>query len=311
MSAGVYAGFVDLTWVYDRYLSLAAAATIISWALSLFLAIYAQRSGDVEVAEPGNSGNVVYDFFMGRELNPRVSIAGFPLDLKYFCELRPGLIGWAFLNVCMAAQELKEFGSISPSMWMVVAFHTYYVIDALWHERSILTTMDITTDGFGMMLAFGDLAWVPFTYSLQARYLAEHRVMLPGWGVATIVLLQFIGLYIFRSANSQKDMFRTNPSDPRVSHLQYLKTERGTMLITSGWWGVSRHVNYFGDWLMGLAWCLPTGFNAILPYFYAVYFGILLIHRERRDEHKCRTKYGKDWEKYCSIVPYRIIPGLY
>ena len=35
--------------------------------------------------------------------------------------------------------------------------------------QAILTTMDITTDGFGYMLAFGDLAWVPFTYSLQAR----------------------------------------------------------------------------------------------------------------------------------------------
>jgi delta14-sterol reductase len=36
-------------------------------------------------------------------------------------------------------------------------------------EKAILTTMDITTDGFGFMLAFGDLAWVPFIYSLQAR----------------------------------------------------------------------------------------------------------------------------------------------
>lgn len=26
--------------------------------------------------------------------------------------------------------------------------------------------------------------------------------------------------------------------------LQYLKTERGTNLLTSGWWGVSRHPNY-------------------------------------------------------------------
>jgi hypothetical protein len=34
--------------------------------------------------------------------------------------------------------------------------------------------MDITTDGFGFMLAFGDLAWVPFTYSLQARVLVDH-----------------------------------------------------------------------------------------------------------------------------------------
>ena len=36
-------------------------------------------------------------------------------------------------------------------------------------RQAILTTMDITTDGFGFMLAFGDLSWVPFTYSLQAR----------------------------------------------------------------------------------------------------------------------------------------------
>lgn len=35
-------------------------------------------------------GNPLYDFFMGRELNPRIG----NFDLKYFCELRPGLIGW-------------------------------------------------------------------------------------------------------------------------------------------------------------------------------------------------------------------------
>jgi hypothetical protein len=39
------------------------------------------------------SGNAVYDFFIGRELNPRIGT----FDLKYFCELRPGLIGWVCL----------------------------------------------------------------------------------------------------------------------------------------------------------------------------------------------------------------------
>lgn len=34
--------------------------------------------------------------------------------------------------------------------------------------------MDITHEGFGFMLAFGDLAWVPFTYSLQAQFLLYH-----------------------------------------------------------------------------------------------------------------------------------------
>jgi protein-S-isoprenylcysteine O-methyltransferase Ste14 len=91
--------------------------------------------------------------------------------------------------------------------------------------------------------------------------------------------------------------------------LKYLQTKAGSKLITSGWWGVSRHINYLGDWLMALSWCLPCGFATPIPYFYPIYFGILLLHRERRDDHKCRTKYGEDWEKYCKIVKYRIIPG--
>jgi hypothetical protein len=49
----------------------------------------------------------------------------------------------------------------------------YYVVDALWNEPGILSTMDITTDGFGYMLAFGDLSWVPFVFSTSARYLAD------------------------------------------------------------------------------------------------------------------------------------------
>lgn len=91
--------------------------------------------------------------------------------------------------------------------------------------------------------------------------------------------------------------------------MKYIKTETGSKLIISGWWGMSRHINYLGDWLMALSWSLPCGFGSIIPYFYPVYFAILLLHRERRDDHKCRTKYGKDWEKYCKTVKYRIIPG--
>ena len=63
-----------------------------------------------------------------------------------------------------------------------------YVLDALWFERAILTTMDITSDGFGFMLAFGDLAWVPFTYTLQARYLVDHPQVTPPYILAASVL---------------------------------------------------------------------------------------------------------------------------
>jgi len=31
----------------------------------------------------------------------------------------------------------------------------------------------------------------------------------------------------------------------------------------------------------------------------------------RRDDAKCRAKYGADWEAYCGKVPWRILPGVY
>lgn len=63
--------------------------------------------------------------------------------------------------------------------------------------------------------------------------------------------------------------------------------------------------------MMSVAWCMTCGFSSIIPYFYCIYFAVLLIHRERRDDDKCRAKYGKDWDRYCEEVPYRIIPGIY
>lgn len=50
---------------------------------------------------------------------------------------------------------------------------------------------------------------------------------------------------------SLQDQFRRDPSHPRVASLRTMPTERGTQLIISGWWGIARHVNYTGDWMMG------------------------------------------------------------
>jgi len=299
-------GSAPLTLLYDYYTELALSTIALCFGLSLYLYARSFRQG-LLLAEGGNSGNPLYDFFMGRELNPRWGT----FDWKEFCELRPGLIGWALLNAAMVSKQKEKLGYVSGSMYLVNAFQFVYVWDALYQERAILTTMDITTDGFGFMLVFGDLAWVPFTYSLQARYLVDHD---PGLGLPTlamVVLTNFIGYAIFRGANGQKDAFRRDPDGPSVRRLTYLKTKRGTRLLTSGWWGMARKINYTGDWIMGLSWCMVCGFGSIVPYYYAIYFAILLVHRSIRDDHMCRAKYGDDWETYKRLVPYRFIPGIF
>jgi hypothetical protein len=59
------------------------------------------------------TGIAVYDAFIGRELNPR--ILGGRLDLKYFCELRPGMFLWGLINAAMALEYVAWLGA--PSLW--------------------------------------------------------------------------------------------------------------------------------------------------------------------------------------------------
>jgi len=64
------------------------ASIVFSTVLSVYLYVSSFKKG-VLLAEGGNTGWLPYDFWMGRELNPRIA----SFDLKVFCELRPGLIG--------------------------------------------------------------------------------------------------------------------------------------------------------------------------------------------------------------------------
>ncbi|WOO85586.1 Delta(14)-sterol reductase [Vanrija pseudolonga] len=299
-------GIEHFTWLYDHFVPLLSAALAMATAQAVWVYAYSFFSGEL-LALGGNSGIFFYDFFLGRPLNP--TIPGLPnWDIKTFNEVRPGLSLWFLLNISCACEQYVRLGYVSDSMWLVLAFEGWYTIDCYIAEPSILNQMDITTDGFGFMLAFGDLAWLPFTYGLQARYLTFNPVQLGPVFSAIIVAIEILGLYIFRVANNEKSDFR-NGKNPK--NLTYMDTARGTKLLTSGWWGRSRHPNYFGDWLMAWAWCLPTGFNTPITYFYVAYFAVLLIHRQRRDDEACRHKYGKDWDRYVEKVPYRIVPYVY
>lgn len=337
------------TFMTDNYVQLLTANILISYALATFVYVrsFSVKAGNKELRElaaGGHSGNIMYDWFIGRELNPRVTLPLIgEIDIKEFMELRPGMLGYILFNCAFVAKQYRTYGFVTDSIVFIAVVQALYVLDGVFMEPAILTTMDITTDGFGCMLAFGDLVWVPFFYSLQTKYLSVYPVTLgPVWLTAVFTML-IAGFSIFRLANSQKNTFRTNPNDPGVAHLSYIETKTGSRLITSGWWGVARHINYFGDWLQAWPYCLPTGmagylilsagtnaegafkmidgreviqgaargWGTIFTYFYVIYFAVLLVHRDLRDDEKCHRKYGEDWEKYKRTVRWRIIPYVY
>ena len=309
LTLGVVAGLVALGWLdatvlYDQLGPLLSVVNLFTFTFAGFLYFWGLKGADWE--RP--TGRPFYDYFMGTALNPRIG----SLDLKLFCEARPGMVFWMLMNLSMAAKQYELHGMVTVPMLLVVGFQSIYLIDYFIHEEAVLTTWDIKHEKFGWMLCWGDLVWLPFTYTLQAQYLVNHTHELPAWGIAAIVVLNLAGYAIFRGANIQKHYFRRNPNRPVWGRpAEYIKTAKGSLLLTSGWWGFSRHMNYFGDLMIALSWCLPAAFGSPLPYFHIVYFTILLLHRERRDDAMCLAKYREDWLRYRARVPWRIVPGFY
>ena len=67
---------------------------------------------------------------MGHELNPGIG----NFDFKFFCEMRPGLIGWIMLDMIFLVKQYHERGEMNLSLAFVVISQALYVADGLWFE---------------------------------------------------------------------------------------------------------------------------------------------------------------------------------
>ncbi|KAJ1549192.1 7-dehydrocholesterol reductase [Cladochytrium tenue] len=299
--------------IHDNWGALLVAANTYGYFLTAFAYIKANIFPS-HAEDRKFSGSVLYDVFMGVEFNPRI---GKWFDFKLFHNGRPGIIAWTLINASFAAAQYQQIGYVTNSMVLVNILHAIYVLDFFYNEDWYLRTIDICHDHFGFYLAWGDTVWLPYMYTLQSHYLVRNPVDLSLPFFLFTLAIGVTGYYIFRAVNHQKDIARRTDGNCLIwgRPARVLRTEFTTsdgklhrsMLLVSGFWGVSRHFNYVGDLLISLAMCLACGFEGhILPYFYFVYMTILLLHRIRRDDARCKGKYGKYWDQYMKLVPYKV-----
>jgi delta14-sterol reductase len=62
------------------------------------------------------------------------------------------------------------------------------------------------------MLVWGDLVFIPFTFSIQAWFLLNDRAVFSPIKFAAYCLLFAAGYSVFRFANKQKHDFKKNPN---------------------------------------------------------------------------------------------------
>jgi len=110
------------TFINRNYIQILTSSMLIATALAIFVyvrsfAVTPRNKDKRELAAGGHSGNLIYDYFIGRELNPTVTIPGLgTVDIKSFMELRPGITGWIILDLAFMAKQYKSYGYVTDSM---------------------------------------------------------------------------------------------------------------------------------------------------------------------------------------------------
>lgn len=300
--------------VYDNFPGLIGALNLFSLLFCGFL--YLKGRIAPSPGDHGTSGNFIFDYYWGTELYPRV--AGF--DLKQFTNCRFGMMAWPIILFSFAAKQHELYG-LSDSMVVAIAIQLVYLTKFYIWETGYLASLDIMHDRAGFYICWGCLVWVPSIYTSPTLFLVNHPNHL---GIPLALSIGICGAAAVLCnfwADRQRQRVRATGGHCTVwgrrpklieAHYQNAQGERKmSLLLTSGWWGISRHFHYLLEIAGAFLWTVPALMTHSLPYFYVVFLIILLVHRALRDEDRCATKYGQDWERYRKAVPYKMIPGIF
>jgi len=311
---------LDPSLVYDKFGEILAALNVFALVFCVFLTVKGRRFPST--TDSGTNGNAVIDFYWGTELYPRV----WGWDIKTFTNCRFGMMYWAVGICCYAYKqgELSEAAGkgfvVSNSMAISVGLQLAYIAKFYMWETGYWCSMDIQHDRAGYYICWGCLVWVPSVYTSQTFFLVTHPVELTPLHFWLNLLVGVAMVGINYDADRQRQEFRKAKGKdliwgkPPVSiEAKYFTKgkQRTSLLLASGWWGISRHFHYIPEIVASLAWTVPMASEGkLIPFFYVIYLTILLFDRAVRDDKRCAVKYGAYWDEYCELVPYKVIPGI-
>ena len=313
-----FSGLFPLYTLIDEFGPLMSVAI----ASGFIVSIAAYASALYRGVQIRMTGNHVYDFFMGAELNPRMFQW---LDFKMFFEVRMPWFILFLVTLGACARQYEQFGFVSGELGFLLMAHFLYANACGKAEELIPPTWDMYYEKWGFMLIFWNLAGVPLSYCHCTVYLANHAPGVYKWNRFFLVCLYasyLFAYWVWDTCGSQKNQFRSAQRGTQIKRATFpqlpfknvgpnprtIPVENGDDLLADGWYRYGRKLHYTADMWFALCWGLVTGFGSPFPWFYPVFFALMIAHRAQRDIRRCKERYGKAWEEYERQVPYLFIP---
>lgn len=142
-----------------------------------------------------------------------------------------------------------------------------------------------------MDLAYEGISSLVFSAAAKNPFFSE-RYFYAG------MTIYFIGIALELIAELQRAAFKSKP-------------ENKGKLCTTGFWAITRHINYTMNVVYGLAYGLVMGGPPYAIATTSMYLSNFTTNAMPSIEAYCKKKYGRQWEEYVKKTPWQLIPGIY
>lgn len=269
---GGVANFYNLSIVYDELESILNGLNYL--ALGFVVLLYIKGNVAPTGKDSGVSGNIVFDLFWGTELYPQI----FGIDVKQLTNCRFGMVYWAIATISCAAAAADRNNGVVPLTNMTSAtLQLIYIFKFFWWETGYFNSIDIMQDRAGYYICWGCLVYLPTVYPSMSVYMVTHHGYLDDCPV-TAQLIILLGMFCiwanydadrmrvdFRKAKGKCEIWGAPAEYITATYTPADGKTRKSILLCSGWWGLSRHFHYIPEILSSFFWSCGAGFSSFMP----------------------------------------------